>query len=898
MGLDIFPHILWRSSGVSFSEIEFNFFMYSILDREIEDLFRLQELSISQRDQICDNLFTEITDNKAAFIKILLNFKRNIYNNRNISQDKKEEVYKLLSFELKSQCDRYFDLISQIEKKKIIISDFYKEVYSKDIYSVKNICKDDDFLKGLILSSEQLFIYASKLQKIENKIDEGKIIGLWKYFTRSSTKCTPFSTFTQLNIGDISRNIETIIDIKELSPNLNSIIRFNNYILEIILNSIVNNKSIFKHLNICVNPTLRQNANNLLFFTNNNNTESFQTVKSNGIIEFIIDKIRSAKNLRVGELIDTLMPLIDNSQELDVAKYIHELTRTGLLFLDTGISGLDVDWAKALMNFIKENLMNEDIYFQACTVIEKLQKLKTEFTVAPSTNRENILRDIHSLFSELLILLQREEQNDDRNGTRDNYIKINDANNKVFLHKIPPTIDELVIKNVVYEDTTKDIHLAIDKSQITSIIEKINDIIHQFSCITYHENESKLYYDFHERTFSTQEEVSILEFYESLYKARNANTLTFTPNEINSKVAELNKTLKLEIEEIYRNGQIEFQNNELSFGYEFLDKLKPITSPAQSQISSSHSAFVHIFLKNDKYNSSHLKVVVSAIMPGKGKLISRFLHLFPQSVTNELKRWNINGKKNDTIYAENSDASFFNANLHPLLMPYEIELPGGNNRSKNNLINISNLIIRRNVETKMLELFHKNGKKVVVFDLGFQSLMGRSHLYRLLCGFSKNYGFPLGSVNNLLNSVFFETVNLSNGNAILVHPRIEFAGIVILQRKQWIIPKEVFNDIIVSDHQTELQFIAIQKWRKSLSIPVEVFIRIYHTEYYSQPINKDDYKPQYINFLSPISIRLFIKMVNKILKGKVVVEEMLPASEELTSTNNKKYTTEALLQWQ
>ena len=81
-------------------------------------------------------------------------------------------------------------------------------------------------------------------------------------------------------------------------------------------------------------------------------------------------------------------------------------------------------------------------------------------------------------------------------------------------------------------------------------------------------------------------------------------------------------------------------------------------------------------------------------------------------------------------------------------------------------------------------------------------------------------------------------------------------------------------------------------------MPDEVFMRVF-TVHNNKTANKnrDDYKPQYLNFLSPLSIKLFLRTINKVDDGFISIEEMLPNSIELNEIDNDKYVMETIVQW-
>ena len=80
-------------------------------------------------------------------------------------------------------------------------------------------------------------------------------------------------------------------------------------------------------------------------------------------------------------------------------------------------------------------------------------------------------------------------------------------------------------------------------------------------------------------------------------------------------------------------------------------------------------------------------------------------------------------------------------------------------------------------------------------------------------------------------------------------------------------------------------------------MPSTVFIQVLPEGGGSQcSIKKDVYKPQFIDFQSPVSNLLFEKIIKK-AKGNIKIEEMLPSENELLKDGNQHVATEFVVQW-
>ena len=145
-------------------------------------------------------------------------------------------------------------------------------------------------------------------------------------------------------------------------------------------------------------------------------------------------------------------------------------------------------------------------------------------------------------------------------------------------------------------------------------------------------------------------------------------------------------------------------------------------------------------------------------------------------------------------------------------MPYEIKVPHGHfNLPESQRIQISDIEVRR--EGERLALFQiSTGKRISVFDLGFQGFRGRSELYGFLDKFSPGEHVSAHPLLNAINEEYKHRAVISRSDndeksltsevrskgsltsfemtnkKIYIKPRVKFNDSMILQRKSWIIP--------------------------------------------------------------------------------------------------------------
>lgn len=367
-------------------------------------------------------------------------------------------------------------------------------------------------------------------------------------------------------------------------------------------------------------------------------------------------------------------------------------------------------------------------------------------------------------------------------------------------------------------------------------------------------------------------------------------------------------------------------------------------APRQTQ-DRSYGMFVQFFRERDVDGNERLMGVMNASLSGFGKMISRFMHIFDDGITEDVRSWNA-ATANGSILIEDCDASYFNANLHPPLMPHEIWMPGGHNTlPAEKQIPVTDLAVRLASTGEHLELFHKTQNKTAyVFDLGFQGHGGRSQLFQLLEKFTRaeylSY-YPLlnavstatmpqapkpaeakaeetNAVQANAAEVPAEKANAAQANAaevpaeqtkpqprIRTRPRVLYEGQLVLQRKAWFVPKELLP--LRTKQETDWQYFErLNTWRSEQGMPEEIFLFVNARENQdsqenvdtdaAKRITRDDYKPQYISFRNPFMVKLFEGLLSKVMSS-LKIEEMLPNSEQMAQIADKKYVTECVVQW-
>jgi hypothetical protein len=163
-------------------------------------------------------------------------------------------------------------------------------------------------------------------------------------------------------------------------------------------------------------------------------------------------------------------------------------------------------------------------------------------------------------------------------------------------------------------------------------------------------------------------------------------------------------------------------------------------------------------------------------------------------------------------------------------------------------------------------------------------------LYQLLATFG--YQTPSQStLTEIVNNYY----NKNKGQEIYFQPRICVGERLIIQRKRWFVSKD-YLPLKLNNETESGYFIRLNRWITENKIPLKVFITIKPSEAESGEREKtDDYKPQYIDFESPVFVQLFHKLIKKVTT-KLKIEEILPYPAE--KIENKNFASEYLIQWE
>ena len=788
--MKIFPHILVRLGGSPFGTLDHLQCKDTTLKR-IDRLIEKKEEKENKKESLCKNLLLyiqELHDNKSQ--NLLQNLRRDLFNEKKIKDHQVSKIRELLTRPLSQELDNYIQLISDIKELELQSQTGYEKEVVKARIVLKEIVQEEALQKGLILAAQSLL---SRINQFLQKPPEGfrkKEIqtthSLLKYLTRLHAKTSPFSTFTNLTVGQLKKLPDKLMEAEtaiQTKKRITSHVRLNNYLLKYLTDLFKGYKAIYNELKLRPNPTIQNKEAHYFYLTNYNNIESFQRIPENPVTAFFLEVINTEpEGIPFKKLVKIAQENIDASTE-ETEAYIQQLISYGLLEFNIGVSGIDPDWDSALIKALSPLLDKGVPYIsELIDVLKDLRSLAEKYEISSVEDRLSLLNEAFEAFRNMYWQMHKAAglPEDERKSREQLAIEVRKnaeeakelsqeektegeetqtkKEEKIFTHKLD-TFFALKPEQMFYEDTTSNTSINIDKAASYNLVEKLHTLLQSLPFFSLRLDEKEKMKDYFINKYGEQAKVGLLNFYEDYYreikkpeekkkqdKRSNKeekeadNKQTSTTQAINERHKLIKKWKKLYQQEI---GKLLTPDKEVidldSILFKRINKKLNISDLYENRLNF-YGAFLQFFTEEKENGEKQLKAVINGSFPGYGKMTSRFLHILDDKVTQDTKNWNRELMGAEDLFIEGSDASYFNANLHPTLMPKEIWIPGGHNSlDHENQIPITNLILYIHPEKKELCLQHMiSQKQAYVFDLGFQSILGRSRLFRLLESFNRS----------------------------------------------------------------------------------------------------------------------------------------------------------------
>ena len=775
---------------------------------------------------------------------------------------KQEAVQEYIAKKLDSN-NKYTEDKQYLIRFEADFENLYQEAVIEPRKAILSLAGKDVLRKGLLQSSHSFVERVEKYQKQApeefRKKERQTERSIAQYLARIAAKTSPFSTFTNLSINTLDGKKATEGDGKVRSK-----VRINNYLHTYLKELLCNFDAFFIGLELKANASVYREGDQQVFLLNSRNIESVQRIEHDEVIEKVFEIIAYYKGkVAFRQLIAELKEMVDAKPE-ELGLYVLQLQRYGLLEWHWPVSGNDTEWDIKLVEWFKE-MKPFTLRATVINSLELLRKNGLDFEEADVPTRK------------ALVLESFESIKDCCARLKSNQWEGLPADKNTFTHF---EAGEFIFipERLYYEDTERSVDINWGQKDLEASIVELDELLHLISPFQIDGMGTKMR-NFYADHYKGKDRVGLMQFY-SAYFQENEWRLEPDLTQVTALRNEFCEKLSTDIR----------YTNDFTVDLSLVD-LRMITAikglekqPPRS--SYSYGALIQFFAKGDTYKS-----YVDATFTGYGKMLGRFLHLFPTEKTNTLSNW-MADMREEQCWVDNVDASIFNANAHPSILPFEISMPGGENRlAPANQIPITDLQIKWDERDQGLVLL-KGETEVTVFDLGLEAISNRSPMYQMLTTFGPAQP-RIGVLKMLLVSL-----TRKEENAWYKLPRVNIGEYLVLQRKAWGIPQSELP-IRGKTENESTYYLRLNLWRSQYQLPQQLFFTLGPTEFGETDATEgkgDLHKPQFIDFTIPALVSHFARELTKVT-GYLKLEEMLPDEDGMLLVGGEAAVSELVVSW-
>lgn len=710
----------------------------------------------------------------------------------------------------------------------------------------RELVLDDDFRKGLMVSSRSLYgnlerYRAAAASGALSGRDEKTERGLLRYYSRMAAKATPFATFCAVLPGSFVeadgaglREGETRFTATPRRKR--SFVRINKFIYGLLFDHLKTRPAVRHALTVERNPTLRSDADRLVYLTAVDGREVFQRLADNEVLQLIASRFEDGAAPTLGQLIAALSgdPEIDATPE-EAEAYLDKLIEIGFLRFHTGIREQDADWDLPFRDLLER--VDDDHARQASALLVLLREGTEAYTAAEVDRRLGVIDRIDRAIEEALESMG---------------VKARLRRDMAF-----------------YEDATADAEARIALTPgVRRAFQTFEAWVRATSSMAWPRQEQASMRHFFEQNYGARDGVPLLQFYEDFYREHfKAHVEKETRQRNGARPDEMDGYdvgNPFGLESIREIGDARTRLSEViraawaaDPGAESVDVDPGAVEKALrgietvSGVPRSMGAF-GILLPAVGDGDPSLLLHGASYTAGYGKYFSRFLYMLPDDVQEEVRR--ANGALTGELLAEICGDAQFNANLHPPLMRWEISYPTGESGAADEQLRSSEIRVEPDPEdTAALRLVHgPTGRHVIPVDLGFLNPRMRPPLYQLLSRFTPPVMFGPGIPESPVAPKPRPEPAPAGAEAaaepapapapaaeapapasappppqpvIAVRPRITYGGHLVLARRRWSVPGVLLPQRRPDESAADF-FVRANRWRAENGIPESAYLRI------------------------------------------------------------------------
>ncbi len=822
--INTFPLIFGREGGAETSALGLLGMPQG--HEECKSIAALYSKSDVLKQKIVDILFDLISaQSNKNDRNTLISLKRDVFNNRSI--EKYSDI--ILNYDnLKTAIDSYVSCSFQLSIKNEQFKINFEEYLIKGIDTINASWKEHFLANGILFSSGVLFDEITKIWPIDFKDwtkHKNLLNTILKYFIRSVTKTTPFSSLNRVFVMELKESRYKNINFNQRE----SRIQISNLIFFRVKEILLGNINFLRQLTLYPNPAIYKGPkddDHIIFFININNNEYFKKAKKNAVVLDLIEYANQSVRYRE---IEDLIAIKYSQDEETATEFLNALIKEGILIPQFPVGIDNTYWVSALIDLIDNKALNSD---------PEVLKVRSFLEILKST--------VYSLEATLDI--------SKRNQYTDDCIQLLD--NKLNFDKTSKYLNELVIsKSLFYENVFTTPTVEFETRYIEAVQDSIRKVFFAINNISVKNRGIDFLYKYIKEIGGKK--MPLLQAYDEIYlrnkKVLDSESCNADNIVLNKLLAELGKSdinYAIDISSLIDSESVKIKND-VKFG-----------------------AFVQ-FVDSDSG-----EVIINSFSGGFGSNVSRFLGFCPPDVLDRFREY-IESCERGFIVADVRDASIHNSSSFPILANNIIDVASGYTDS-GKTIPLNSLFLSICNDDKV-QIITEEGDIVKPVNFSMEAITRKSKFTQFLELFNNTdlfgYKYLMQRVTDFL------TDSALNCN-VYASPRILFNKEVILKRKQWHINVNYLRSYIgASEERPEIFCLKINLFLRDYSIPSEVFVKFSRSGRSNESQSIDGYKPYYINFMAPLSVLLFMNMLSK--SDKVIeLSEVLPAFPNATESSS------------
>ncbi|WP_164491835.1 lantibiotic dehydratase [Staphylospora marina] len=867
----LFPHFLIRTGGLPADGLRFM--------RAKETVERLREMTALSRrlseenGELIEAVEREVPQVRSDSLRnALIRFKRDLYNGRKPKVRVTEEWA-----ELTPELAQRIRLRLQNEERLVKLREEARTRFEEELLDARRHLRqtvtDPRLLAGIALTSQELHEKAVKY--IETPVERQKSrlrkveTSLVKFVTRASVKTSPFSTFTAVGTGSWDERAEHA-PFTLPSPNHRVFTELNHANLLRVMEGLCAHPEVRVQLRYRINPTLIIDQGRVKYIRRTDDSKLrprvFKTLETpvsldaNPAIRLVLSRFGDASELSYAELIRRLTEAGQFPAE-QLRAFVNQLISLQVLVPVLPRHEQNPDLAGWLIRWLES--LDGDIPKTARDHLIRIRELAEAAPDDTPETRSRRLRDIRNEFHAL---------------RKSVGFELSDESLALLLFEDAILEEEARMNPSAWERHLDDLFAWQRLLPVLDVKFRIQSKIAAQFVEMYGEN------GICDRPgrFLSQVITSITDYFRSMLPS-NMMKDTELHNDVENvrRLNELKRELGKLIAEKLRSSE-----EEAFLSREEIERLTE-RIPAQVQ---------HRFLTNDAFVQPALADgkplwVLNHLYVGNGTFFTRFLPWFREELTQRLRE-ELRELVHPRTLAELSGVFGFNANLRPRLAPFELDLPmlppARDGLGPDEVISWEDVILKYDKREDRVKVVHpKHGDLAVLFA---------GTLIPALLPFVVNFLVTQFTCGNMPENLFLfaeEELSPDERQKIRIWPRLR-VGDVVLSRKKWVIPRGHLPKREPNDSDFDW-FERVHRWKEEIGFPDRIFVRFIPLDDSENPFGEDrepsdasrnfdftDWKPQWIDFQNPLTVKLLGKMIAEQPTG-MIAEEMLPDLEHLAT---------------